>query len=60
MHGTRYGFAIASSTRGLYSFGPLTDLAISVLREIVFSLCLSKSALLTDVISKDGSGEELA
>ena len=31
---TKYGFAIASSTRGSCNFGPLADLAISVFREV--------------------------
>ena len=30
----RYGFAITSSARGPCNFGPLTDLAISVFREV--------------------------
>ena len=32
--GTRYGSAIASSAWGPCNFGPLTDLAISVFREM--------------------------
>ena len=31
---TKYGSAIASSARGPCNFGPLTDLAISVFREV--------------------------
>ena len=34
---TRYGFAIASSAWGPCNFGPSTDLAISVFREMSFS-----------------------
>ena len=55
---TRYGSAIASSARGLCNFGPLTDLAISVLSEMRKTLCLPKSTLLRG--SEDGSCEELA
>ena len=32
--GSRYGFAIASSAWGPCNFGPFTDLAISVFREM--------------------------
>ena len=34
--GSRYGFAIASSARGPCNLGPLTDLAISVFREVSY------------------------
>ena len=37
----RYGSAIASSARGPCNFGPLTDLAISVLREVrINTVCI--------------------
>ena len=36
---SRYGFAIASSARGPCNFGPFTDLAISVFREIEYKHC---------------------
>ena len=35
--GSRYGFAIASSARDSCNSGPLTDLAISVFREVSFN-----------------------
>ena len=35
--GTRYGSAIASSARSPCNFGPLTDFAISVFREVSFN-----------------------
>ena len=58
---TKYDSTNASSARGPCNFGPLTDLAISVFREVsVNTLCLPKSALLVDVGSKDTSWEELA
>ena len=44
----------------LVIFGPLTDVAISVFREMSLTLCLPKSSLLLDVGSKDFSWEELA
>ena len=47
--------------RSSCNFGPLTDLAISVLREVSINNCVyPKSTLLADVASKDGSWEELA
>ena len=37
IYSSRYGFAIASSARGPCNFGPFTDLAISVFREMSFN-----------------------
>ena len=39
---TRYGFAIASSARGPCNFGPFTDLAISVFREMSMNTVLTQ------------------
>ena len=39
---TRYGSAIASSARGPCNFGPLTDLAISVFREMSINTVLTQ------------------
>ena len=39
---TRYGFAIASSAWGPCNFGPLTDLAISVFREVSINTVLTQ------------------
>ena len=39
---TRYGSAVASSARGPCNFGPLTDLAISVFREMIFNTVLTQ------------------
>ena len=39
---TKYGSAIASSARGPCNFGPLTDLAISVCREMSINTVLGK------------------
>ena len=57
---TKYGSAITPSARGPCNFGPLTDLAISVLREMSINTVLTQSSLLVDVGSKDTSWEELA
>ena len=57
---TKYGSANASSARGPCNFGPLADLANSVFREMSFNTVLTKSTLLLDKGSKDGSREELA
>ena len=40
---TRYGSAIASSARGPCNFGPLTDFAISVFRDISINTVLTKN-----------------
>ena len=45
---TRYGSSDASSARGPYNLGPLTDLAISVSSEV----CLPKSSRLLNVALK--------
>ena len=47
---TRYGSAIASSARGPCNFGPLTDLAISVFRE------MSINTVLTQLLTSLGCG----
>ena len=60
IHSSRYGFAIASSAWGPCNFGPFTDLAISVFRKWVWTLCLPKSSRLFVIGSKDTSWEELA
>ena len=39
---TRYGFAIASSAWGPCNFGPFTDLAISVFREMSINTVLTQ------------------
>ena len=39
---TKYGSAIASSARGPCNFGPFTDLAISVFREMSFNTVLAQ------------------
>ena len=61
IHSTRYGFAIASSARGPCNFGPFTDLAISVFREmsintvltqILMSLCTIPAEIITDTDRK--------
>ena len=58
---TKYGSAIASSAWGPCNFGPLTDLAISLFREVSFNIVFTtKSALLAGVGSKQTSWEELA
>ena len=41
---TRYGSAFASSARGPCTFGPLTDLAISVFREVSINTVFTKNA----------------
>ena len=51
-----YGSAIASSARGLCNFSPLTDLAISVFREMSTNTVLTQ--ILTSLeygLSKDAS-----
>ena len=40
---TRYGFAIASSARAPCNFGPFTDLAISVFREMRINTVLTQN-----------------
>ena len=40
---TRYGSATASSARGPCNFGPLTDLAISVSREVIVNTVLTRA-----------------
>ena len=45
---TRYGSAIASSARGPCNFGPLTDLAISVFREMSINTVLTQ--ILTSLV----------
>ena len=57
---SRYGFAIASSAWCLCNFGPSTDLAISVIREMSINTVLTKSSRLLVVGSKDTLWEELA
>ena len=42
IYSSKYGFAIASSARGPCNFGPLTDLAISVLREMSINTVLTQ------------------
>ena len=39
IYSSRYGFAIASSAWGPCNFGPFTDLAISVFREMSIKHC---------------------
>ena len=39
---SRYGFALASSARNPCNFGPLTDLAISVFREMSMNIMLTQ------------------
>ena len=52
--GSRYGSAIASSARRPCNFGPLTDFAISVFKEMsINTVCLHMSSLLLDVGCKD-------
>ena len=48
---TRYDSANTSSAQGPCNFGPLADLALSVFREVSFTLCLPKSTLV--IGSKD-------
>ena len=48
--GSRYGFAIASSAWGPCNFGPFTDLAISVFRE------MSVNTVLTQILTYLGCG----
>ena len=50
---TRYGSANASSARGSCNFGPLTDLAISVFREVSINTVFTQ--IHTCVGSKDSS-----
>ena len=40
--GSRYGFAIASSAWSPCNFGPFTDLAISVFREMIMNIMLTQ------------------
>ena len=40
---TRYGFAIASSAWGPENFGPFTDLAISVIREMSMNIVITQN-----------------
>ena len=47
---TRYGYAIASSAQGPCNYGPLTDLAISVFREMSFN------TVLTQILTSLGCG----
>ena len=47
---TRYGSAIASSAWGPCKFGPFTDLAISVFREMSIKSVYQKSSRLLNVI----------
>ena len=47
---TKYGSTIASSTRGSCNFGPLTDFAISVFREV------SINTVLTQILTSLGCG----
>ena len=42
IHSARYGFAIASSAWGSCNFGPLADLAISVIREVSINTVLTQ------------------
>ena len=56
---TWYGSANASSARGPCIFGPLTDLAISVFREVSVNTVFTQIHIV-GVGSKDGSWEELA
>ena len=46
---SRYGFAFASSARSPCNFGPFTDLAISVFRE------MSINTVLTQILTSLGS-----
>ena len=55
---TRYGSAIASSARGPCDFGPLTDLAFSVFREV--NINTDQNPYFSQAKAKDGSWEELA
>ena len=52
---TRYGSANASSARGSCNFGPLTDLAISVFREVSINTVFTQIHTSRGVGSKDGS-----
>ena len=56
----KYGSTNASSAGGSCNFDPVTDLAISVFREVSIKQCLPESTLLAGVGSEDGSREELA
>ena len=42
IYSSRYGFAIASSARGPCNFGPFTDLAISVFREMSMNIVFTQ------------------
>ena len=58
---TKYDSTNTSSARGPCDFGPLTDLAISVFREMSFNAMFAQiSSRLLNVGSKDTSWEELA
>ena len=48
--GSRYGFAIASSAWGPFNFGPFTDLAISVFREMSINTVFTQ--ILTSLCSR--------
>ena len=48
--GSRYGFAIASSAWGPCNFGPFTDLAISVFREVSMNIVFNQ--ILTPLCSR--------
>ena len=48
--GSRYGFAIASSAWGPCNFGPFTDLAISVFRELSMNIVFTQ--ILTTLCSR--------
>ena len=50
VHSSRYGFAIASFARSPCNFGPLTDLAISVFREMSVNIVLTQ--ILTSLFSQ--------
>ena len=50
IHSTKYGFAIASSARGPCNFGPFTDLAISVFKEMSLNTVLTQ--ILTSLCSR--------
>ena len=54
---TRYGSANASSARGSCNFGPLTDLAISVFREVSINTVYTqiRTSRTRSVGSEDGS-----
>ena len=54
-YSTKYGSAIASSAWGPCNFGPFTDLAISVFREVSMNTVLPQSLRLLNVGSKDSS-----